>query len=254
MPAEQCLVTVIVPARDEAPNIEPLTRRLVTALRHLDAWEVLFVDDSDDRTPEVVMALQAGGLPVELLHRAQRERVGGLGGAVVEGFAKARGEVIAVMDADLQHPPEVLPALIDAVLAEDMDLVAGSRYCGEGTSWGLSGPWRHLVSRSCRRLVHAAIVGSRVLDDPLSGLFAFRRSLLDHSELHPDGYKILLEIAVRCRPRRVANVGFRFAPRHAGRSKADVHEGLVFARLLVRLAWAERRGPGLARPVLPGKF
>ncbi|HTW05965.1 MAG TPA: polyprenol monophosphomannose synthase [Acidimicrobiales bacterium] len=242
MTEEQCLVSVVVPTRNEALNVAPLVGRLASALAAFEGrWEVVFVDDSDDSTPSRVTALQGRALPVELLHRLPGERKGGLGGAVCTGFEKARGEVIAVMDADLQHPPEVLPALIRPVLEGEVDLVAGSRYTASGTAGGLSGPWRHLVSTGLRRLVHLAIGRSRALDDPLSGLFAFRRSLLDDAALRPDGYKILLEVVVRCRPEKVANYGFHFAPRHAGNSKADLHEGLVFFRLVWRLARAERR-------------
>jgi dolichol-phosphate mannosyltransferase len=202
-------------------------------------WELIFVDDSDDTTPEVVRRLadaEAGVVsPVRLLHRPRGMRSGGLGGAVREGFDIARGRVVAVMDADLQHPPEVLPALIAAVLSGEADLVAGSRYGWAGADAGLSSPWRNLVSGGCRWLVHLAVPSSRPLQDPLSGLFALRRSLLDGVELRPAGYKILLEVTVRARPATVANVGFNFGPRLAGRSKASLREGLIFIGHLARL-------------------
>jgi hypothetical protein len=91
------------------------------------------------------------------------------------------------------------------------------------------------VSRACRALVHLLLPPSRPLQDPLSGLFALRRSVLEGVHLQPSGYKILLEVVVRARPSSVRNVGFDFAPRQAGRSKASFHEGLVFLRHLCRL-------------------
>ncbi len=187
---EACSVSVVVPTRNEAANVEPLAVRLAQALKDLEGgWELLFVDDSDDSTPAAVERLIGLGLPVELLHRPPGARRGGLGGAVQEGFAKVRGTVIVVMDADLQHPPEVVPALVAPVLAGEAALVAGSRYVWAGGDAGLSGPWRHLVSRSCRSLVHLLVPPSRLLQDPLSGLFALQRSLLDGVALRPEGYK-----------------------------------------------------------------
>jgi dolichol-phosphate mannosyltransferase len=158
--------------------------------------------------------------------------------------------VVAVMDADLQHPPEILPALIAPVLSGHADLVAGSRYGWAGADAGLSSPWRHLVSGGCRWLVHLLVPEARPLQDPLSGLFVLRRSLLDGVELQPAGYKILLEVIVRARPATVGNVGFNFGPRHAGRSKASLREGLVFLAHLGRLVSASR-GNRPARPERP---
>ena len=240
MPGNECAVSVVVPTRNEALNVGPLAARLAEALRGLEGgWELVFVDDSDDSTPEAVQRLS--GLPVQLLHRPLGSRHGGLGGAVLEGFGRARGATIVVMDADLQHPPEVVPELLAPVLAGRATLVAGSRYVWADGDAGLSGPWRHLVSRSCRGLVHLVVPRSRPLQDPLSGLFAMQKSLLDGVRLKPRGYKILLEIAVRTRPASVLNVGFDFAPRRAGRSKASLGQGLVFAGHLCRLVAADRR-------------
>jgi dolichol-phosphate mannosyltransferase len=89
-------------------------------------------------------------------------------------------------------------------------------------------------------LVHVVVPSSRRLADPLGGLFAMRRSVLEGVTLRPCGYKILLEVAVRCQPRSVGNVGFDFARRQAGKSKADVREGLRFVRHLRSLASADR--------------
>jgi glycosyltransferase involved in cell wall biosynthesis len=242
--ARPCTLSVVVPTRNEALNVGPLVARLQSSLSATPGgWELIFVDDSDDGTPAVVGRLADAvgvGSQVRLLHRQKGARSGGLGGAVSDGFAIARGRVLAVMDADLQHPPEVLPALIAPVLSGEVDLVAGSRYGWAGADAGLSSPWRHVVSGGCRWLVHLVVPASRPLQDPLSGLFALRRSLLEGVELQPAGYKILLEVTVRARPATVGNVGFNFAPRHAGRSKASLREGVVFLRHLARLVSASR--------------
>jgi glycosyltransferase involved in cell wall biosynthesis len=236
-----CVLSVVVPTRNEAPNVGLLEQRLSSALEGTsDSWELIFVDDSDDETPEVVTGLTNAARPVRLLHRQPGDRPGGLGGAVQEGFKLARGTVLVVMDADLQHPPEVVPALVAPVLSGEAALVAGSRYGWAGADAGLAGPGRQLVSRVCRALVHLVVPVSRPLEDPMSGLFAFRRSLLDGVVLRPQGYKILLEVTVRTRPAPVRNVGFDFGPRNAGRSKATLREGVVFLGHLSRLVMTNR--------------
>jgi dolichol-phosphate mannosyltransferase len=243
-----CTLSVVVPTRSEAPNIAALVSRLRAALRPsgLD-WELVFVDDSDDGTPDAISQAMLAEPAVRLVHRAPGARQGGLGGAVSAGFEVARGEVIAVMDADLQHPPEVLAAVVAPVLSGEADLVAGNRYAWAGGTSGLAGWWRHLVSWACRVLVHVLVPSSRRLADPLGGLFAVRRAVLEGVTLRPCGYKILLEVAVRCQPRSVGNVGFDFARRQAGKSKADLREGLRFLRHLRSLASADRAD--LAAPV-----
>jgi dolichol-phosphate mannosyltransferase len=243
-----CALSVIVPTRNEAPNIELLEQRLSAALAGTFwGWELIFVDDSDDSTPEVVTGLINASHPVRLVHREKGHRHGGLGGAVQEGFKLARGTVVAVMDADLQHPPEVMPALVGPVLSGEAALVAGSRYSWAGADAGLAGPGRQVVSRVCRALVHLVVPVSRPLEDPMSGLFAVRRTLLEGVALRPAGYKILLEVAVRTRPAPVRNIGFDFAPRYAGRSKATLREGVVFLGHLARLvlaSWEEKEPLG----------
>jgi dolichol-phosphate mannosyltransferase len=253
VPGPPCELSVIVPTRNEALNVELLEQRLSAALSGTPGgWELIFVDDSDDSTPQVVQGLISAGRPVRLLHRGKGARPGGLGGAVQEGFKLARGTVIVVMDADLQHPPEVVPALVAPVLSGQAALVAGSRYSWAGADAGLAGPGRQLVSRTCRGVVHLVLPVSRPLEDPMSGLFALRRSLLDGVVLEPKGYKILLEVTVRTRPAPVSNVGFDFAPRHAGSSKATLREGLVFLGHLSRLMVANGRQRSEAASSRPG--
>ncbi len=123
-------VTIVVPTRNEAQNIDPMVRRTAAAMTGAGlTWEMLVVDDSDDDTPARVHRHAAAGLPVRLLHRSFDQRVNGLSGAVSAGFQDAWGDVLAVMDADLQHPPEVLPELVAAVALDDVQIAIASRYC-----------------------------------------------------------------------------------------------------------------------------
>lgn len=234
-------VTVVVPTFNERDNVLPLLDRLESALPSGVA-DVLFVDDSTDDTPEVIRSAEARpGIRVRLLHRPAGERRGGLGGAVLAGLRHTGSPVVVVMDGDLQHPPEMVPHLVDAVSAPSVDLAVASRYVTGGSAGGLAGVARRGVSR-------AAAAAARVLfprrtagcSDLMSGFFAVRREAFDVGRLRPDGFKILLEILARGarRPMRVREVPFTFAARHAGESKAGLAQGLVYLRHLLRLRFA----------------
>jgi putative flippase GtrA len=232
------LLTVIVPTRDERDAVPALLGRLVPAVSALRA-EVLFVDDSDDDTAERIADHAVGSpLPLRVIHRAAGDRAGGLGGAVLEGMRRARGEWLLVMDADLQHPPESAVALARTAMRQDVDVVVGTRYAGAGSGGGLAGPGRTLASSTATRVSKTLFpVRLATVSDPMSGLFVVRRSAVQLDRMHPMGFKVLLELLVRHPAARVAEVAYEFAPRVAGRSKASLVEGLTFVRLLLRLRW-----------------
>jgi dolichol-phosphate mannosyltransferase len=232
--------TVVIPTFNERDNIAALLERLEAALPAGDT-EIVFVDDSTDDTPDVIRAAAATyPIPVTVHHR--ENGAGGLGGAVVEGMRLARGAWIVVMDADLQHPPEVLPELIDAGLRDGADLVIGTRYRGGGNSDGLEDGYRRLISGGST-VVTKTIFRTSLLQvsDPMSGLFAVRASSLEVGELQPLGYKILLELVVRNRPGRIVEVPYSFQPRHAGESKSSMAEGVRFLRHLAILRFGAKR-------------
>jgi dolichol-phosphate mannosyltransferase len=228
------LLTVIVPTRNEAQNIRPLLERLAAALAEVPI-EVLFMDDSTDNTPEAIaQAAPYFPFPVRVIARPP-ERRNGLSGAVVEGFQAAQGEWLCVMDADLQHPPEVLPVLLARAQEARADIVVGSRKADIFGPLGLSRK-RAMTSQLLTLLARAWF--PRLLknvSDPLTGLFLVRRAALNTAVLRPDGFKILLEILIRCPGLRVSEVQFDFASRHEGESKADFQEGMRFFRHLLRL-------------------
>src|SRR5947209_1725846 len=229
-------LSVIIPTRNEHANVGALLERLVAALGGIPA-EIVFVDDSDDDTPdEIERVAQDMRLPVRVLHRDPGQREGGLGTAVVSGMKVARSPWALVMDADLQHPPEVVPQLYVTGRRQDVDLVVASRYAGHGNSGGLDGAARRNSSRFATRIAKLTFPrrASRV-SDPMSGFFLVRIAALDLDRLRPHGYKILLELIVRCARLRTAEVSFSFAPRHAGESKTSLREMARFGRHLVRL-------------------
>ncbi|MEO7262551.1 MAG: glycosyltransferase [Jatrophihabitantaceae bacterium] len=225
-----------MPTRNEEGSVRTLLSSLADSLNGIPA-EVLFVDDSGDSTPEVIrQSARECGLAVRLLHRPAGARTGGLSGAVVAGLKHARGTWAVVMDGDMQHPPELAARLVQIGQARQLDLVAGTRYTGQGASDGLADGYRRAVSGLATRLTKAVFPRrlSR-LSDPMSGFFAVRLAALDVDRLDPIGFKILLELMIRQPRLQVAEVPFVFGTRVAGESKASLREGLRFARHLLRL-------------------
>ena len=231
-------VTVIVPTRHEAGNVAVLAHTLSVLLSPSWAWQLIFVDDSDDETVDVLASLAAEDDHITFIHRAPGERDGGLSGAVLCGLAASDSRFVAVMDADLQHPPAVLPSLLAPLGAGSADIVVATRYREGGSPGGLAGPGRRAVSAGARRLVHLLLPGVRSVSDPLGGLFAFDRSVVAGIDLRPSGFKILLEVLARGHWQAVAEVPYEFAPRLEGASKAGLREGLRFLRHLTRLVGA----------------
>jgi dolichol-phosphate mannosyltransferase len=230
-------LSIIVPTYNEAPNVAELVRRVAAATHGVDA-EILFVDDSTDATPEVVREVAATApLPVRLIHRDVA--AAGLGGAVVEGMRAAASDLCLVMDGDLQHPPEDIPALLERHVAGDVDIVVASRYVGDGSAQGLADRTRVFVSKLSTLLTRAMFpIRLRGVSDPMTGFFLVDRRRVDLDGLRPRGFKILLEMLAR-RSLRVAEIPFRFADRFAGESKASVRQGVNFLVQLTGLRFGK---------------
>ena len=231
-------LSMVIPTRNEAGNIEPLLMRIHQAVKGI-AVEVVFVDDSTDETPDVIRKLQDWfPLPIKLIARPAERRKNGLGGAVVEGFQAAQGTWLGVMDADLQHPPEMIPRLLRHAQKSGSDVVIGSRLAPGGDSSSL-GFTRNMIS-------HVFALTTRIafpqrlwnVTDPLTGFFLTKRSSLNPNDLKPDGFKILLEILVSHPHLKVSEVPIQFGHRNAGESKASLKETVKFFRGLYRLRMA----------------
>ena len=220
------VISVVVPTYNEAATIPKLAAQLAAAMDGRQ-WELVVVDDgSPDGTADIAERL-APAIPVRVVRRAGKL---GLATAVMAGFGAASGNTLVVMDADLSHPPEVVPRLVDAV-RDGTELAVGSRYvAGGGTvDWPLR---RRVVSRvAC--LMGNALVPVR---DATSGFFALRRSVIDGVRLDPIGFKIGFEIIARGRYRQVVEVPYIFRDREAGRSKFGTREILSYALQLLKVA------------------
>ena len=222
-------LSIVIPTYNEGDNITPLVKRIGQALAGYD-YEILFVDDnSQDGSASIVEKLSAD-YPVKMTVR-KNER--GLASAVVHGIANTDGERVLVMDADLQHPPEVIPALLKAADA-GADVVVGSRYVEGGgcQDWSL---FRKLVSRVSTIMAHIFLPPTRQVKDPMSGFFLFDRKVVAKAKLQPRGYKILLEILMEGEFNKVSEVPFTFVTRDEGESKLNIKQQIEYIRHLYSL-------------------
>jgi dolichol-phosphate mannosyltransferase len=230
----QPLLTVVVPTFNEQDNVEPLVERVSEALAGVDI-EMIFVDDSTDRTPQIVMGLETE-FPVKLIHREAGQRAGGLTTAIVHGLRAARGVYVCVLDGDLQHPPEKLHAMLIEAQRTGADIVAASRYRPGGSASGLPGVTRRIVSVASKWLSKLLFYERlRDVSDPGSGFFLLRRQVIEGVELRPVGYKMLTEILVRGRWSRLAEVPYAFEARGAGASKAGLGQGWQYLHHTARI-------------------
>lgn len=230
-------VSIIVPTYKEADNIPELFERLKRALdeNKID-FEIIVVDDnSPDGTAQVarekMIELGINGKVIV------RENERGLSSAVVRGFKESSGDILVVMDADLQHPPEVIPQLVRAVV-DGADIAVGSRYVKGGgvENWKW---YRKLASIGATYVARVFLPQVRKIKDPVSGLFALKREVIQDviDQLNPLGFKILMEILVKGKYSKVVEVPYVFQPRKAGSSKLS---GKVIMEMIIhtlKLSW-----------------
>ena len=237
---DQEKLALVIPTLCEAENIGGLLNQIRSVLDPLETpYEILVVDDdSGDGTGDVVSAIAVEDPRVRLLVR-KGER--GLSGAILHGWKNTDAAILGVMDADLQHPPELLPALI-AAIQDGKDIAIGSRYT-PGGDLGKWNPVRKFLSAAAVWVTWPLQKARLRAKDPMSGFFLVRRECLEQVSFQRSGFKLLLEVLVRGRIHSVAEVPFAFGLRYRGASKANFNVASDYALLLVRL-YAVRIGLG----------
>jgi len=223
-------VSILIPTLNEADNIAPLLARTLAVIENNGlAAEVLVVDGgSKDGTQDGVQQWTAGH-PVRLIQSDAKQ---GLAGDIIAAADSARGEFVVVLDADLSHPPEMIPQIVRPLLDGTYDMAVASRYARGGSM--LDWPWsRWLVSRAATMLVTPLVS----VKDPLSGFFAVRREILLKRARGMSGFKIALEILARGDDSlRVIEVPIVFQNRVSGRSKFGIRQVRIFLSQLVALS------------------
>lgn len=193
--------------------------------------EVIIVDDnSKDGTDKVVQQFATEGYPVRLITRVGER---GLSSAVIRGFNESKGEFLVCMDADLSHPPEAIPRLLECFRDARVNFAIGSRYVPGGSTdenWGL---FRWLNSKVATILARPFTS----IKDPMSGFFAIPRRVFERAaKLNPIGYKISLELTVKCACKKICEVPIHFTDRKLGQSKLSLREQINYLIHLKRLA------------------
>jgi glycosyltransferase XagB len=222
-------VTIIIPAYNEEKNIEPLVERIDLSCKEKDLlYSIIFVDDrSTDGTPEQILLL-AKKYPITLITKEEGSSRG-KAGSLLLGFAQAKTDVIAMIDADLQYPPEAIPAMV-AKLDEGVDVVVANRTKRE------AGIIRDIFSFAFRTIFGKLLYGFS--EDVQSGLKVFRKQIIERIKISPSQWMFDLEFLLRSRDAgyKIASYNIEFSSRHAGKAKIGVLSAAVeMATAAIRL-------------------
>jgi dolichol-phosphate mannosyltransferase len=241
-------LSVIIPTYNESENILNLLKSIREKTLPSSTTEIIVVDDnSPDRTGVLAESysrtlekdntgvsnsssseLKLHGpndstnnsqtrFSVSVIHRVGKR---GLVSAIMEGIRFSKGQYILVMDADLSHSPELIPRMIHELSSPDIDIVVASRYARGGsiTGWPFK---RRLISKGAVKIAKFSLRLSKRVTDPMSGFFAIKRHVIENIKIDSAGFKILLEILVKCSDANVKEIPYTFTNRKAGKSKLD---------------------------------
>ena len=242
-------ISVVIPTFNESYGISKILRSLHSALTELQIkFEIILVDDdSPDNTWEI-----AAELLEEIPELTVIRRVGakGLATAVICGWQYSNGRLLGVMDGDGQHPVGVVKDLFTVFSDKNNEVAIASRYLPHGgiKKWSLS---RRLLSRGAQTLGQLLLPGAiGTINDPMSGFFIVKRSIITKTELDPVGYKILLEILARSQANKIQEVPYVFLERSSGKSKVAISHYSSYLRHLLRLRIQPLRSRALVRYLL----
>lgn len=224
-------ISIIIPTYNEGTNVQTMVSRLINVLLPLKrTFEILFMDDSTDDTPQQLELLSENYSFVNYIHRTDKR---GLATAVTDGLNHSRGDILIVMDSDLQHPPELIPDLVNKI-DEGYQMVIPSRFIVGGNDGGLN-YYRKFVSWTARIIARITLKRLRKITDPTSGFFAVRKSALEGKEFRPIGWKIMLELIVRANIDQIAEIPYHFQARDLGNSKMNTSEQFKYLIHLFKL-------------------
>jgi len=227
-------LSIVVPTYNERENVVRLAECLADVMKDR-SYELIFVDDSTDDTPIILDKLAASNPRVKSVRRTNQR---GLGTAVVKGFEASRGHIVAVMDSDFQHPPELLPMMLNSI-DSNVDIVIPSRFVPGGDDGGLN-LFRKMISGTARYMGKILLKPLRRISDPTSGFFMFKKEVIEGVKLEPVGWKILIEVLIKGDYLHVAEIPYHFVARKAGESKMSFREQLNYIKHIIML-WKSAR-------------
>ena len=226
----RCL-SILIPTYNERENITQLINSIESSLNSVN-FEVIIIDDnSPDGTALIAEKLNEKYGNIRVINRSGKL---GLGSAIIIGLKEAKAPIIAVMDADLQHSPKLLPIMYRSI-EDDKDLVIASRYVkgGKIENWSF---WRKMISVGGIRFTHLLLPQTSNVKDVLSGYFMLKKDVLDSIELTTTGFKLLLEILIKGKNCSIVEIPFTFKHRDKGKSKLNFREILNYITLVYKLS------------------
>lgn len=225
------MFSVIVPTYNERKNITEFVERVEATLEDIEHELIVVDDDSPDGTWELAQELAEDNPNLKVIRRTNEK---GLATAVVRGLEEANGEKLAVIDADLQHPPQKLLDIYEKLI-KNYDIVVASRNMEGGgvEEW----PWyRKAVSKGAELISRVFLPSTREITDPMSGFFGLDRSVIEDKKLEPEGYKILLEILEKGDYDNTAEIPYTFENREKGSSALGTRQYINYLKHVFKLA------------------
>jgi dolichol-phosphate mannosyltransferase len=225
-------LSIVLPTFNERDNIGILFNEIRSKVK-VDSYEILVVDDNspDGTWVEALEYIDESDVVV------RRINMKGLSSTIIDGTLFSLGRYVVVMDADLQHPPEVINTMFEKLREDDYDVVIGSRYVPGGGVEGWSRT-RLVISKGATLIAKLLLPYARKVSDPMSGFFMVKKDLIvmNRGRLNPLGFKILLEILERCGPSKVVEVPYTFRSRLYGKSKLKTSTILEFVIHVLKLS------------------
>ena len=223
-------ISIITPTYCEKENLSRLINEINALRPAFDNLELIIVDDnSPDGTSQYLQTCMLQHPWVKLITR-EHER--DLSTAVIAGFNQAHYPILLCLDADLSHPTEVIPKMVLALSQPNVDFVIGSRFIDKGST-AANWSWRRRLNAFIAKMPARLFTSVK---DPLSGFFCLRKKTFEHADpLNPIGYKIGLELIVKCNCKQIVEIPIHFKDRTKGNSKLNMKEIVNYLRHLYRL-------------------
>ena len=235
IPKKNHQISIIIPTYNESPNILRILKSISENLpKNIFAEAIVIDDNSPDGTGRIIEDYLKGfkkiaNYTVGVIHRTAKK---GLSSAILKGIQQASGDTIVVMDSDFSHPPQIIPRMLDALKKYQCDIVVASRYVkgGKVNDW----PWkRKLMSKLATVIAKKGLgVGA---SDPMSGFFAFKRSIINGLKFDAIGFKMLLEILVKTKGATIKEIPYTFTDRKFGSSKVTLSTAIDYAKSVYKL-------------------
>ena len=229
------MISLILPTLNEEENLVILLPKIQSILTNLEYEIIIVDDDSDDQTREIAETYFQEHKNGFVYHR-KNDR--GLSASIYEGFSLASGDILSVMDADMQHDEAVLPLLIDSLTKNNADICIASRNISDG-GYGDLHPFRRLLSKAGIWIANFFL--KLELSDPMSGYFAITRTCFYEvrDRINPRGFKILLELVYKSSQPKIIHISYQFKSRQFGTTKLTPSIGFEYLLALIdlKLGW-----------------